>query len=75
MLTCRAPGLARVEDLSVFRVKEETRKELEYWHAAWMVEGKIARLLELIGRITVIREEMFSHKNLYCFPLLLSIGT
>ncbi len=31
-----------MEDLSVFRVKKETKKgkEHEYWHAAWMVEGK-----------------------------------
>ena len=36
-------GQARVEDLSVFRVKKETKKgkEHEYWHAAWMVEGKV----------------------------------
>jgi len=36
-------GRARVEDLSVFRVKKETKKgkEHEYWHAAWMVEGKV----------------------------------
>jgi hypothetical protein len=35
-------GRARVEDLSVFRVKKETKKgrEHEYWHAAWMVGGK-----------------------------------
>jgi hypothetical protein len=35
-------GRARVEDLSVFRVKKETKKgkEHEYWHAAWMIEGK-----------------------------------
>jgi hypothetical protein len=31
-----------VEDLSVFRVKKETKrgKEHEYLHAAWMVGGK-----------------------------------
>jgi len=36
-------GQARVEDLSVFRVKKETKKgkEHEYWHAAWMVEDKV----------------------------------
>jgi hypothetical protein len=36
-------GRVRVEDLSVFRVKKETKKgkEHEYWHAAWMVEGKV----------------------------------
>jgi hypothetical protein len=36
-------GRARVEDLSVFRVKKETKKgkEHEYWHAAWMIEGKV----------------------------------
>jgi len=36
-------GQARVEDLSVFRVKKETKKGKghEYWHAAWMIEGKV----------------------------------
>jgi hypothetical protein len=36
-------GRARVEDLSVFRVRKETKKgkEHEYWHAAWMIEGKV----------------------------------
>jgi hypothetical protein len=39
----KSSGRARVEDLSVFRVKKETKKgkEHEYWHAAWMVEGKV----------------------------------
>jgi hypothetical protein len=38
----KSSGRARVEDLSVFRVKKETKKgrEHEYWHAAWMVGGK-----------------------------------
>ena len=38
----KSSGRARVEDLSVFRVKKETKKgkEHEYWHAAWMIEGK-----------------------------------
>jgi len=38
----KSSGRARVEDLSVFRVMKETKKgkEHEYWHAAWMVEGK-----------------------------------
>lgn len=31
-----------VEDLSVFKVKKEMKKgkEHEYWHAAWMIDGK-----------------------------------
>ena len=31
-----------MEDISVFKAKKETKKgkEHEYWHAAWMVEGK-----------------------------------
>jgi hypothetical protein len=35
-------GRTRIEDLSVFRVKKETKKgkEHEYWHAAWVVDGK-----------------------------------
>ena len=39
----QSSGRARVEDLSVFRVKKETKKgkEHEYWHAAWMIEGKV----------------------------------
>jgi hypothetical protein len=39
----QSSGQARVEDLSVFRVKKETKKgkEHEYWHAAWMIEGKV----------------------------------
>jgi hypothetical protein len=38
----KSSGQARVEDLSVFRVKRETKRgrEHEYWHAAWMVGGK-----------------------------------
>ncbi len=38
----KSSGRARVEDLSVFRVKKEMKKgkEHEYWHAAWMVGGK-----------------------------------
>lgn len=35
-------GQARLEDLSVFKVKKEmkTGKEHEYWHAAWIINGK-----------------------------------
>ena len=41
----KSSGRARVEDLSVFRVKKETKKgkEHEYWHAAWMVERQDAQ--------------------------------
>ncbi len=38
----KSSGQARLEDLSVFRVKKEMKKgkEHEYWHAAWVVDGK-----------------------------------
>ncbi len=39
-------GRARVEDLSVFRVKKETKKgkKHEYWHAAWMIDGNVRNM-------------------------------
>lgn len=35
-------GQARLEDLSVFKVKKGMKKgkEHEYWHAAWVIYGK-----------------------------------
>lgn len=38
----KSSGQARLEDLSVFKVKKEMKKgkEHEYWHAAWVVDGK-----------------------------------
>jgi len=35
-------GQARLEDLSVFKIKKEMKKgkEHEYWHAAWMADGR-----------------------------------
>ncbi len=38
----KSSGQARLEDLSVFVVKKDMKKgkEHEYWHAAWVIEGK-----------------------------------
>lgn len=38
----KSSGQARLEDLSVFVVKKEMKKgkEHEYWHAAWIINGK-----------------------------------
>ncbi len=38
----KSSGHARLEDLSIFKVKKEMKKgkEHEYWHAAWVVDGK-----------------------------------
>jgi hypothetical protein len=38
----QSSGQARLEDLSVFKAKKEMKKgkEHEYWHAAWVIDGK-----------------------------------
>ncbi len=38
----QSSGQARLEDLSVYKVRKEMKmgKEHEYWHAAWVIDGK-----------------------------------
>ncbi len=38
----QSSGRARLEDLSVFKIKKEMKKgkEHEYWHAAWVIDGR-----------------------------------
>ncbi len=38
----QSSGQARLEDLNAFKVKKEMKKgmEHEYWHAAWVINGK-----------------------------------